>query len=198
MQQIQRQTNQRTKGVTKSERSKTQNKHHTRRKKMSCSVAVSNSPVFSPSTTLFRSKTVVSIPSPPAETIALTLTHSKPTTQSPSSSTTSCSSPSPFRYRLQKPLTGFNSSSSLASGSGAAATLLKRKRPTRLDIPVVMGFGGGLATPREVEGAELEREGYGYSVYCKRGRREAMEDRFSAVVDLEGDAKQVISWFSAV
>jgi len=193
MQQIHRQTNQRTKVVTKSERSKTQNKHHARRKKMSCSVAVSNSPVFSPSKTLFRSKTVVSIPSPPAETIALTLTHSKPTTQSPSSSTTSCSSPSPFRYRLQKPLTGFNSSSSLASGSGAAATLLKRKRPTRLDIPVVMGFGGGLATPREVEEAEVEREGYGYSVYCKRGRREAMEDRFSAVVDLEGDAKQVIS-----
>ncbi|KAH8498739.1 hypothetical protein Peur_073925 [Populus x canadensis] len=190
MQQIHRQTNQRTKVVTKSERSKTQNKHHARRKKMSCSVAVSNSPVFSPSKTLFRSKTVVPIPSPPAETIALTLTHSKPTTQSPSSSTTSCSSPSPFRYRLQKPLTGFNSSSSLASGSGAAATLLKRKRPTRLDIPVVMGFGGGLATPREVEEAEVEREGYGYSVYCKRGRREAMEDRFSAVVDLEGDAKQ--------
>ncbi|CAK7330541.1 unnamed protein product [Dovyalis caffra] len=163
---------------------------------MSCSVAVSNSPVFSPSSTLFCSKTAVSIPSSPAETIALTLTHLKSTTQSPSSSSAnSRSSPSsspcsPFRFRLQKPLTGFNSSSSLASGSGTAPTVLKRKRPTRLDIPVVMGFGGGLATPRAVEEAELEREGYGYSVYCKRGRREAMEDRFSAIVDLEGDAKQ--------
>ncbi|KAJ6692230.1 hypothetical protein OIU79_014060 [Salix purpurea] len=72
---------------------------------MSCSVAVSSSPVFSPSTSHFYSKTVVSIPSPPAETIALTLTHLKSTTQSPSSPTTSFSppsSPSPFRFRLQK------------------------------------------------------------------------------------------------
>jgi len=67
----------------------------------------------------------------------------------------------------------------------------------RLDIPVVMGFGGGPATSRAGEEAEVEREGCGYSVYCKRGRREAMEDRFSAVVDLEGDPKQVISLFSA-
>ncbi|KAB5541128.1 hypothetical protein DKX38_014102 [Salix brachista] len=160
---------------------------------MSCSVAVSSSPVFSPSTSHFYSKTVVSIPSPPAETRALTLTHLKSTTQSPSSPTTSFSppsSPSPFRFRLQKSLTGLNSTSSLASGSGSAATVLKRKRPTRLDIPIVMGPGRGLAMPREVEEAEVEREGYGYSVYCKRGRREAMEDRFSAVVDLEGDVKQ--------
>ena len=137
---------------------------------------------------------MVSIPSPPAETIALTLTHFKSTTQSPSSPTTSLSppsSPSPFRFRLPKSLTGFNSTSSLASGS--AATVLKRKRPKRLDIPIVMGLGRGLGMPREVEEAEVEREGYGYSVYCKRGRREAMEDRFSAVVDHEGDVKQVIS-----
>ena len=68
----------------------------------------------------------------------------------------------------------------------------------RLDIPVVMGFGGGPATSRAGEEAEVEREGHGYSVYCKRGRRETMEDRFSAVVDLEGDPKQVNSWSSAV
>ncbi|KAJ6385438.1 hypothetical protein OIU77_028591 [Salix suchowensis] len=160
---------------------------------MSCSVAVSSSPVFSPSTSHFYSKTVVSLPSPPAETIALTLTHLKSTTQSPSSPTTSFSppsSPSPFRFRLQKSLTGLNSTSSLASGSGSATTVLKRKRPTRLDIPIVMGIGRGLAMPRELEEAEVEREGHGYSVYCKRGRREAMEDRFSAVVDLEGDVQQ--------
>ncbi|KAJ6948628.1 protein phosphatase 2C 25 [Populus alba x Populus x berolinensis] len=166
---------------------------------MSCSVAVSNSPVFSPSANLFRSLSSVSIPSSPAETIALTLTHLKSTTQSPSSSSTtsSCSSPSslspcsPFRFRLQKPPSGLSSSSlASASASGSAATVLKRKRPMRLDIPVVMGFGGGPATSRAGEEAEVEREGYGYSVYCKRGRREAMEDRFSAVVDLEGDPKQ--------
>lgn len=44
----------------------------------------------------------------------------------------------------------------------------------------------------------MEREGHGYSVYCKRGRRAAIEDRFSAVVGLEGDPKQVISWSSDV
>lgn len=36
-----------------------------------------------------------------------------------------------------------------------------------------------------------EREEYGYSVYCKRGRREAMEDRYSASVGIHGDSKQV-------
>jgi hypothetical protein len=36
----------------------------------------------------------------------------------------------------------------------------------------------------------LEADGDGYSVYCKRGRREAIEDRYSAVVDLQGDDKQ--------
>lgn len=42
-----------------------------------------------------------------------------------------------------------------------------------------------------VEKAEMERDGSVYSVCCKRGRREAMEDRFSAVLDLQGDTKQV-------
>ena len=52
------------------------------------------------------------------------------------------------------------------------------------------------ATPCEVR-REVEMEGDGYSVYCKRGRREAMEDRFSASVKLQGDSKQVFSWFLA-
>ncbi|KAJ6424565.1 hypothetical protein OIU84_025362 [Salix udensis] len=165
---------------------------------MSCSVAVSNSPVFSPSSNLFCNKSSVSIPSSPAETRALTLTHLKSSTQSPSSSSaaTSCSSPSslspcsPFRFRLQKPPSGLNSFSLASASSGSSATVLKRKRPMRLDIPVVLGFEGGPATSRAGEEAEVEREGHGYSVYCKRGRRAAMEDRFSAVVDLEGDPKQ--------
>lgn len=40
------------------------------------------------------------------------------------------------------------------------------------------------------EEVEAERDGW-YSVYCKRGRREVMEDRYSAVVNLKGDPKQV-------
>ncbi|KAK9048156.1 hypothetical protein SSX86_032881, partial [Deinandra increscens subsp. villosa] len=40
--------------------------------------------------------------------------------------------------------------------------------------------------------AEIDEEGEAYSVYCKRGRRGAMEDRYSAVVDLQGDSKQAL------
>ncbi|KAH7865130.1 hypothetical protein Vadar_002599 [Vaccinium darrowii] len=53
----------------------------------------------------------------------------------------------------------------------------------------VSGWGGGLETLAAVERreeVEVEREGW-YSVYCKRARREAMEDRYSAVVNLKGD-----------
>lgn len=38
-----------------------------------------------------------------------------------------------------------------------------------------------------------EREKYGYSVYCKRGRRESMEDRYSTMLNIDGDPKQVPS-----
>lgn len=46
------------------------------------------------------------------------------------------------------------------------------------------------AAARDV--VEEEREVYGYSVYCKRGRREAMEDRYSASVAIHGDSKQAL------
>ena len=52
-------------------------------------------------------------------------------------------------------------------------------------------------TSRE-ECKEVEREGDDYSVYCKRGRREAMEDRFSAITNLHGDRKQVILNFKFI
>lgn len=72
----------------------------------------------------------------------------------------------------------------------SAATILKRKRPARLNIPVAsMSFVAPVTTPMEGR-REIEREGDGYSVYCKRGRREAMEDRYSAVLNLQGDPKQ--------
>lgn len=41
----------------------------------------------------------------------------------------------------------------------------------------------------------VEFEGEGYSVCCKRGRKEMMEDRYSAVLGLQGDQKQVILVF---
>ncbi|KAJ4830771.1 hypothetical protein Tsubulata_049052, partial [Turnera subulata] len=183
---------------TKSERCKrkAENKKKLDRTKTTMSVAVSNSPVFSPSSSLFCNKSSVAIPSSPSEkTLTLTLTHLK--TKSSQKSPSSCSSSpspssspcSPFRLRLQKPPPA---ASSLGSVSGSSpATVLKRKRPTRLDIPAVaVGFGGPLTPAPAPEEAEVEREGYGYSVYCKRGRREAMEDRFSAVTDIQGDLKK--------
>ncbi|KAK8683637.1 hypothetical protein V6N13_039691 [Hibiscus sabdariffa] len=171
---------------------------------MSCSVAVSNSPVFSPSSSLFCSRTAILSPS--AESLNLTLTHLKPSSSPASPSASSPSSP--FMLRLQKPppLSLLSSSSAVASsnsspssdsdstaalGPGSVPAILKRKRPGRLDIPVATpAMCLGLpATPCEVR-RELESEGDGYSVYCKRGRREAMEDRFSASVELQGDSKQ--------
>lgn len=155
---------------------------------MSCSLAISNSPVFSPSSSLF-------------ETLTLPLTHVK---FSPSSSLspTPSSPSSPFRFRLQRLPSGTTSNSSSSSSSAAVAgavssqTILKRKRPAKLDIPVAsVAFGGLVATPREVKRDELEEEREGYfSVYCKRGRRESMEDRYSAVTDFQGDSKQVFCY----
>lgn len=69
---------------------------------------------------------------------------------------------------------------------------MKRKRPTRLHIPV------GIAAPISAKAVNtetpgvVEKESDEYSVYCKRGKREAMEDRFSAITNLHGDPKQVI------
>lgn len=167
---------------------------------MSCSVAVSNSPVFSPSSPLFC---------PSNDALNLTLTHLIPPSSYPSSP-----SPSPpFMLRLQKPPTGSllsssssSSSSSSASvstsptacmGAGTVETVLKRKRPAKLDIPAGKTATSFAApkTPCEVR-REVESEGDGFSVYCKRGTKEAMEDRFSASVELQGDAKQV-NFFTA-
>lgn len=50
----------------------------------------------------------------------------------------------------------------------------------------------GLSAAAEEEQREVEVQRDEYSVYCKKGRRSAMEDRYSAVVNLQGDSKQVI------
>ncbi|XP_010469904.1 PREDICTED: probable protein phosphatase 2C 25 [Camelina sativa] len=180
---------------------------------MSCSVAVCNSPVFSPSSSLFCNKPSSILSSPQESSLSLTLSHLKPQTSSPSSpsSTAAVSSPkSPFRLRFQKPpTTGFGPVPPLAFGSDSVSAAsqssssppggaLKRKRPTRLDIPigtaefVAPSAKGVVATTPREERSEVERDGDGYSVYCKRGRREAMEDRFSAITNLHGDRKQAI------
>lgn len=148
---------------------------------MSCSVAIASSPVFSSSPRVSSSmfcKTSVSS----SETMVI----SSPNSSSPAS---------PFRFRLQKSLTGLRACSdasvSLSSSSESSATQLKRKRPGRLDIPVAPLSFGVPETPK-VEGRKevVEEERDEYAVCCKRGKRAAMEDRYSAVVDIHGDSKQ--------
>lgn len=80
--------------------------------------------------------------------------------------------------------------SDTGSTSGAA---LKRKRPARIDIPIgssSFGFDSPKCVDR-VDAVEVEADGY--SVYCKRGRRSTMEDRYSAVVDLKAESRQVFN-----
>ncbi|OIW04375.1 hypothetical protein TanjilG_32567 [Lupinus angustifolius] len=147
---------------------------------MSCSVAVSNSPVFSTSS-LFCTKPSIVSSSPDSHT--LSLSHLKPSSSSSSSSpSNSTSSPSsPFRFRLSKPL--------IASSTSPNGPVLKRKRPARLDIPVSSLSVEVPATSSAVASDVVEDEGDGFSVYCKRGRREYMEDRYSAADNLLGESK---------
>lgn len=126
-----------------------------------CTVAISNSPVFSPSSR---------------------------------ASPSSCSSSpaSPFKFRLQRPPTPV---SGLIRTSNEDVTVLKRKRPTKLAIPIgSLTFCVDRSTPAPVpedRWQEVEVDEDGYSIYCKRGKKEHMEDRFKAKVDFNGDNKQV-------
>ncbi|KAL6509617.1 hypothetical protein OROGR_022927 [Orobanche gracilis] len=123
----------------------------------SCTVAISNSPAFSPS--------------------------------SSSSSVCSPKSSSPRLVRLHNPTSGLINA--FAGGSESSTAVLKRKRPPRLDIPVVLVEAKAEKVAESREEAEVvEVEGDGYTVCCKRGKREAMEDRYSAVLGFQGDSKQ--------
>ncbi|KAM0064138.1 putative protein-serine/threonine phosphatase [Helianthus debilis subsp. tardiflorus] len=141
-----------------------------------CTVAVLNSPVFSPSPRLSSSIFCKSSPD------SLTLINSP----SPSNS---------FKFRLQKPpVSGpFRASNDdVPNCLSTSPTQLKRKRPTRLNIPVApLSFSADRSTPCAVEDRwkEVEVDQEEYSVYCKRGRREKMEDRFKAEVDFNGKNK---------
>ncbi|XP_047146953.1 probable protein phosphatase 2C 25 [Vigna umbellata] len=159
---------------------------------MSCSVAVSNSPVFSPSSSLFCSKPSIISSSP--ESLSLSLSHLKPSNtntasscSSPSAAAASSSPSSPFRLRLPKPPSVFSASS--ASSTSPNGTVLKRKRPARLDIPVSSLTFGVPPTPSAAARDVVEAEEDGFGVYCKRGRREYMEDRYTAGNNLRGENK---------
>ncbi|KAJ8438731.1 hypothetical protein Cgig2_013777 [Carnegiea gigantea] len=65
--------------------------------------------------------------------------------------------------------------------------LLKRKRPARINVPLSNLLEGFASSPRDGAVDKLEEvdvEGDGYGIYCKRGRlRAQMEDRYSVLVD---------------
>ncbi|KAK1286523.1 putative protein phosphatase 2C 25 [Acorus calamus] len=98
---------------------------------------------------------------------------------------------SPSLSRFQKQPIGLRVSASSDPGAVASegvSGVLKRKRPSRIDIPAqkVVFDPATAKGPEEVE-VETGR----FAVCCKKGRRrEAIEDRHSAVVDVDGDPKQ--------
>lgn len=136
-----------------------------------------------------------SSPSPPRKSTA-----SQILTKFPSFTSSSLSSASQAKIlRIEKSspetisVTRNSYECSTSAPISTSPTVLKRKRPARLDIPVVpMNFGNFPQSPTAAADF-VEAEGDEYSVCCKRGRRGAMEDRYSAVVNLHGDSKQVIN-----
>ncbi|XP_024003889.1 probable protein phosphatase 2C 30 [Eutrema salsugineum] len=73
-------------------------------------------------------------------------------------------------------------------------TVLKRKRPPMLDLTSAPAIASWCNTPvktpeKSEEVVEAEKDGY-YSVYCKRGRRGPMEDRYIAAVDTDEGARK--------
>lgn len=135
------------------------------------------------------------------------------TPMSPSPSSSAAPSPvrsplSPLKLRFQKhyPISLVDSrrniisntdkaiKCSTTSSASASTTVLKRKRPARIDIPLPpLSFEAVAANQLQKERLdETEADGEGYSVYSKRGkRRSAMEDRYSAAVGSGGDSQQV-------
>ncbi|PQQ14021.1 putative protein phosphatase 2C 25 [Prunus yedoensis var. nudiflora] len=144
---------------------------------MSCALVVPNSPIFSPSkipSIFFRSSSLSS----PSSCSSPRVLHGPLPTPSRSSSSTA-----PLESRFQR----HEISGCKTEPSGLA---LKRKRPMMIDIPVApLSFK--VESPDGAERVDVvEVEEDDYSVYCKRGRRGPMEDRYSAVVDLRDDSRQ--------
>ncbi|CAN4095769.1 unnamed protein product [Withania somnifera] len=159
---------------------------------MPCAVAMTNSPMFSSSS--------------PQTPKVLSPFFCKPSSlQSPvnlSSFYTSSSSLSPTPAVFCPPLTCYNRNlreeeeeQTAACSTSSSSPILKRKRPARISIPIVsLGLGNVDETPREENRVdEVEFEGEGYSVYCKRGKKRGdIEDRYYALVnhDANNGSKQ--------
>lgn len=87
-----------------------------------------------------------------------------------------------------------DSKRNIISNTDKASTVLKRKRPAKIDIPLppwsFEAVAGNQLQKERLD--EMEADGEGYSVYSKRGkRRSAMEDRYSAAAGSGGDSQPV-------
>ncbi|KAL2549734.1 putative protein phosphatase 2C 2 [Forsythia ovata] len=140
---------------------------------MPCAIAsVSSSPIFSPSPRKISPIFCKSTSSPPPQSL----------------------SPSPLTLKhFRKPFNCKDESLREEDEGASKLAALKRKRPARINIPV-MNMGFETRPDLDLDRlSEVEVEGEGYSFYCKKGKRGGvMEDRYSAVMGLQGDSKQAI------
>ncbi|KAK8496787.1 hypothetical protein V6N13_000130 [Hibiscus sabdariffa] len=165
---------------------------------MSLSLIAPSSPIFSPKKlpSIFCKSDGSSFPSSPrinaSQAPSSPLSCLLSPTKSPRqlSSTSSLATPQSPSSPLKSPLSILAPKKHLPFGADGTPSAVKRKRPGRIEIPTLMAVQLGFAaeTPRGEE--EVQVEGERYSVYCKRGRRAKMEDRYSATVDRDGDSKQ--------
>uniref|UniRef100_A0ACD5YMP2 Uncharacterized protein n=1 Tax=Avena sativa TaxID=4498 RepID=A0ACD5YMP2_AVESA len=149
---------------------------------MSCTVAIPSSPVFSPSRRPLSCKAAsaspesasVSSPAPPASTAGSPLR--------------------PFSL-LRAQIREEASPTPQKSGSSAAGSVLKRRRPAPLLVPVdgaavAAAAAAAVAAVESDPRNEVEEQGDEFAAYCRRGRgrrRVEMEDRHVAKVALGGD-----------
>ncbi|CAI9774914.1 unnamed protein product [Fraxinus pennsylvanica] len=99
---------------------------------------------------------------------------------------------SPLPLAIKKPLN--NKDEDVGEDGLSKVMVLKRKRPARIDIPVLNMSLDNIKTNEDKDVdilSEMEVEEEGYSVYCKRGKRGGVtEDRYSVILDLQRDSKQ--------
>ncbi|KAG8096402.1 hypothetical protein GUJ93_ZPchr0013g36358 [Zizania palustris] len=154
---------------------------------MSCTVAIPSSPVFSPSRRPLCCKAASASASPESLSIAVSSPAPAPAAGSPLR-------PFTLRAHLREEALPSPQPVTASATSVPAGSVLKRRRPAPLLVPVGSGAAAAAAIaavesdPRN----EVEEEGEEFAVYCRRGkgrRRVEMEDRHVAKVALGGDPK---------
>ncbi|KAK8302362.1 hypothetical protein V6Z11_D04G080600 [Gossypium hirsutum] len=161
---------------------------------MPWSLTVPSSPIFyKPDGSSFPSSPHISGSHSPKSPLSLPLSSpssppplSSTSVMTPQSPSSSSSLKSPWSLCIRKP-----PQFSLGTDAAAPRSVPKRKKPPKIEIPtpVAVKLGFAAVTPRGEE--EVQVDGEGYSVYCKRGRRGKIEDRYSVSIDLKGDSKQL-------